>query len=127
MRKYINQIVLASIAILLIIASEMPIQAQQSKNNNSKNQAKQQATLCKDTCRAKCVNSCTPPVGANCNHFIDKDGDGINDNRCSGMGIGRKRKHGEVIHPDSVNGGRGRGQGKGESAHHGRKHRNRGE
>ena len=126
MRKYINNTVIVAIALLLSIANAMPIHAQQSKNNNSKKQAKQQATLCKDTCGAKCVNSCTPPTGANCNHFVDKDGDGINDNRCSGMGIGRKRKHGEVILPDSLNNGRGRGQGRGDGSGNGRKHRNRG-
>lgn len=126
MRKYINNTVIVAIALLLSIASAMPMQAQQNKKNNSKNQAKQQATLCKDTCGAKCVNSCTPSAGTNCNHFVDKDGDGINDNRCSGMGIGRKRKYGEVILPDSLNTGRGRGQGRGDGSCNGRKHRNRG-
>ena len=126
MRKYINQIVAALVLVTLSIASVTPIQAQQRKNRKVNPPAKQQVASCKDTCRANSVNPGFAPGGANCNHFIDKDGDGINDNRCSGMGIGRKRKHGEVILPDSVNGGRGRGQGKGEGTHHGRKHRNRG-
>ncbi len=37
-----------------------------------------------------------------CGHFVDRDGDGINDNKCSGMGIRRQKKHGEVIKNDSL-------------------------
>lgn len=28
------------------------------------------------------------------NHFIDKDGDGINDNRCNGFGVGKSKQQG---------------------------------
>ena len=29
--------------------------------------------------------------------FIDKDGDGINDNRCNGMGFGKKLRKGKCL------------------------------
>lgn len=52
----------------------------------------------------KCGFSKSGGNGKNCKHqgqcrmkdtFVDKDGDGINDNRCSGMGLGHKKQKGK--------------------------------
>ncbi len=43
----------------------------------------------RDTTRTTCVR------GQKCASFVDKDGDGINDNRCRGMGLKRKGHHGK--------------------------------
>lgn len=43
--------------------------------------------------------NCCDSTNTKCNNFVDKDGDGINDNRCTGMGLGRKKRHGQKIMP----------------------------
>jgi hypothetical protein len=88
-----------------ILFTNFSIEAQQSKKkSNSKKKAHK--TLIDTTKRnISCSDSCINKYKDSCNYqkkngqcrmkdtFIDKDGDGINDNRCNGMGLGcQKRK-----------------------------------
>ncbi len=63
---------------------------QNRKQGKHKNQFK------KDTVQVqkeiKQINCCTDST-ANCDRFIDKDGDGINDNRCKGYGVCKHKNH----------------------------------
>lgn len=73
---------------------------------NDKSKEKK-AVVVQDKCKVKakksCSNSCSKDsCKTKCGKFVDKDGDGINDNRCSGMGISKNKRHGSVIKNDSL-------------------------
>lgn len=94
------------IIIVLILLSNFSIEAQQSKKYaNSKNKANKSlvdttknSTTNLDSCNIVNKDSCINPNSKDkCrmkDNFIDKDGDGINDNRCNGMGFGRQKRMG---------------------------------
>jgi hypothetical protein len=77
-------------------------------SQNKGKKLKRRITIVKDstikkvpsTCKSKTCKNDT--VKAHCGRFIDKNGDGINDNRCSSMGISKKKRHGKVINADSL-------------------------
>jgi hypothetical protein len=91
------------VAIMLFL--HLSIEAQQINNkSNAKTKASKlladtskKSLTSIDTCINKCKDSCKFKKNkGQCrmkDTFIDKDGDGLNDNRCNGMGLGcQKRK-----------------------------------
>ncbi len=102
LRRIVNFCVII-FAVLLISNVEGTAQGK-GKGKMHNNQCK----MVLDSNAKKCPNNCNPKsnpndtVKAHCGHFVDKDGDGINDNRCSGMGIGKRKRHGKVLNVDSV-------------------------
>lgn len=74
---------------------------------NDKSKEKKSVVV-QDKCKVKTKKSSTKTCNKDscktkCGKFIDKDGDSINDNRCSGMGIKKTKRHGNVIKNDSLN------------------------
>jgi hypothetical protein len=91
------------IILVFILISSLSIEAQQiKKNSNSKAKkvlvdSTKKSLISSDSSCNKMKNSCNKQNGnGQCrmkDKFIDNDSDGINDNRCKGMGIGcQKRK-----------------------------------
>lgn len=92
------------IILVIILISSFSIEAQQINKKNAKVKTKnlfQDSTKVQSTSSDSCCNnkneSCKNQKGnGQCrlkDKFIDKDGDGINDNRRKGMGLGcQKRK-----------------------------------
>jgi phosphorylcholine metabolism protein LicD len=90
---------------LFILISSVSIDAQQiNKKINSKNKAtkllvdsSKKSLISLDTCINNSKDSCKFKKNkGQCrmkDTFIDKDGDGINDNRCNGMGLGCKKRN----------------------------------
>ena len=93
------------IIFLFILISSFSIDAQQIKNKtNTKTKAtklladtSKKSLISIDTCNNKCKDSCKFKKNkGQCrmkDTFIDKDGDGLNDNRCNGMGLGCKKRN----------------------------------
>lgn len=92
------KIFLSIIIFSLILSTSLEAQKKSSKINSKPKSKK--ALVDTSKVSVKNIDTCSNPNNKDCkkmngdgkcrmkDQFIDKDGDGINDNRCSGMGFG---------------------------------------